>query len=94
MNEGFFWRIFKQDANAAKRRGPEPEPVHRLHYMHPDKGTSAGYVEQVVKRGHLRFTITSNVGNRVENVPVDSLVDGMNKIEWLTYESRKQQEKQ
>lgn len=100
MNEGFFWRIFTQDTNATRRDGLEPKQVYRLHYMAPDMGTSAGFVEQVVTEPTAmgviepRFTITSNVGNRVENVPVDSLVDGMNKIEWLTYESRKQQEKQ
>lgn len=100
MNDGFFWRIFTQDANATRRDGPEPKQVYRLHYMYPNMSTSAGFVEQVVVEPTAmvaitpRFTITCNNRLDVVNVPVDSLVDGMNKIEWLTYEARKQQEKQ
>ena len=100
MNEGFFWRIFTQDVNATRRDGLEPKLVYRLHYTYPDMGTSAGFVEQTVMEptamGVIEpiFTITSNERRDVLNVPVDSLVDGMNKIEWLTYEARKQEEKQ
>ena len=87
MNEGFFWRIFMQDTNATRRDGLEPKQVYRLHYMYPDMGTSAGFVEQVVVKPtamgviNPRFTITSNGRMDVANVPVDSLVDGMNKID-------------
>jgi hypothetical protein len=96
MNEGYYWRIFMQDAIAGRHSELRPQ-VLRIHYMRPDRATSAGYVTQrePVEGGDVSFTITSNYGvHGIEDVPVDSLVDGMNKIEWLTYEARKQEGKQ
>jgi hypothetical protein len=99
MNEGYYWRIFMQDAIAgrhSRHSGLRPQ-VMRIHYMRPDRATSAGYVTQrePVEGNDVSFTISSNYGvHGIEDVPVDSLVDGMNKIEWLTYEARKQEEKQ
>ena len=96
MNEGYYWRIFMQDAIAGGHSELRPQ-VMRIHYMRPDRATSAGYVTQrePVEGNDVSFTISSNYGvHGIEDVPVDSLVDGMNKIEWLTYEAHKQEEKQ
>jgi hypothetical protein len=96
MNEGYYWRIFMQDAIAGRHSELRPQ-VMRIHYMEPDRATSAGYVTQREPVGgrDVSFTISSNHEvHGLRDVPVDSLVDGMNKIEWLTYEARKQEEKQ
>lgn len=96
MNDGFFWRIFKHDVNVAKRYGPELQQVYRLHYMDPGGMTSAGFVQQyepTSSKEPVRFTITSNLSRKINDVSVDSLQDGMTKIEWFTHEFLSQRAK-
>jgi hypothetical protein len=83
MNEGFEWRMFMPTNN-------KEHP--RLHYMYPNGGTSAGFVEQREKgktglRTMVQYFVTSNDGPaRIFEQSVATLTDGMCIIEWLVRE--------
>lgn len=61
----------------------------RIHYMHPNGSTSAGFVEQRERTINARplFFVTFNGSSTgVTEQPVDTLRQGMDIIEWLVRE--------
>lgn len=76
------WRVFPA-TNASEHL--------RIHYMHPNGGTSAGFVEQRERAGNLRtrvqyFVTFNGSSTGVTEQPVDTLRQGMDIIEWLVRE--------
>lgn len=76
------WRMFPA-TNASEHM--------RIHYMHPNNSTSAGFVEQR-ERGEplnktVRYFVTYNRSSTgITEQPVNTLREGMDIIEWLVRE--------
>ena len=82
MNEGFEWRMFPA-TNASEHM--------RIHYMHPNNNTSAGFVEQrergIPLNKAVSYFVTYNSSSTgVTEHPVNTLREGMDIIEWLVRE--------
>lgn len=80
--------------------GDKHQPHMRLHYLHKDGATSAGFVEQRDIKNPRRNTMiaenrefyaTCNERREALNdTKVSSLEEGMTLIEWLTHEKEKE----
>lgn len=76
------WRMFPP---------PNASEHTRIHYMHPNNLTSAGFVEQRERGEPLNKTVSyfvtyNSSSTGITEQPVNTLREGMDIIEWLVRE--------